>query len=106
MRMSIMLVQTPFRKSIECETRMRVLGHFFRYSSSHTHASRSKCAVGSSSSSREGFTNSALARATRIRHPPDMSLVFFLMVTGLKPRPVRMRDARVANVDGSIWSMR
>jgi hypothetical protein len=106
MRMSIMFVQTPFKKSMECETRTRVLGHFFRYSSSHTHASRSKWAVGSSRSSKEGFTNSALAKATRIRHPPDMSLVFFLMVVGLKPRPVRMSEARVAKVEGSIASMR
>src|SRR2546421_7430722 len=102
--MSIMFVQTPFKKSIECETRMRVLVHFLRCSSSHTQASRSRWAVGSSRRSREGLTNRALASATRIRHPPDMSFVFLLMVFLLKPRPVRMRAARVWNVDGSIRS--
>ena len=52
----------------------------------------------------EGLTKSALASATRIRHPPDMSFVFLLMVFLLKPRPVRMRDARVWKVDGSMSS--
>src|SRR5271156_3384859 len=104
--MSIMFVQTPFRKSMECETRMRVLVHFLRYSSSHTQASRSRCAVGSSRRSREGLTKSAFANATRILHPPDMSFVFLLIVFLLKPRPVRIREARVWNVDGSMLSIR
>ncbi|KAH3673936.1 hypothetical protein OGATHE_001916 [Ogataea polymorpha] len=75
-----MLVQTPFKKSSECETRINVLSKSFKYSSNHTQASKSKWAVGSSSSNNVGLTNRALARATLILHPPDMSLVFFLMV--------------------------
>src|SRR6478735_652859 len=104
-RMSIMLEQTPFRKSIEWETRTRVRSHFLRYSSSHTQASKSKWAVGSSRRRTEGLTKRALARATRIRQPPDMSLVFLWMVFLLKPRPVRIREARVAKVEGSSLSM-
>src|ERR1700744_2657588 len=105
-RMSIMLVHTPLRKSWLCDTSTRVLSPFFRYSSSHTHASRSRWAVGSSRSSSIGLTKSAFASATLIRHPPDMSFVFFMMVFLLKPRPVKISDARVWNVDGSIFSMR
>lgn len=104
MRMSIIFVQTPFRKSMEWETRISVRSHFFMYSSSHTQASKSKWAVGSSSRSNAGLTNRALARATRMRHPPDISLVFFWIVFLLKPRPVRMRDARTWKVEGSMLS--
>ncbi len=54
----------------ECETKTRHLLYVLRYSSSHTQASRSRWLVGSSSSSRVGAANSALARATLILHPP------------------------------------
>src|ERR1700743_1067274 len=104
--MSIMFVQTPLRKSIECDTRINVLSHFFRYSSSHTQASRSRWAVGSSRRRSDGLTKRALPSATRIRPPPDMSLVFLWMVFLLKPKPVKMRDARTSKVLGSIASAR
>ena len=62
----------------------------------------------------DGDTKRALARATRIRHPPDMSLVFLWMVdppseslaVDLKPNPTRMVEARDSNVEGSSSSWR
>mmetsp|Transcript_27729 Transcript_27729/g.90753 ORF Transcript_27729/g.90753 Transcript_27729/m.90753 type:complete len:110 (-) Transcript_27729:673-1002(-) len=75
-----------------------------RYCSSHTHASRSRWFVGSSSSKSVGCTKSARARATRMRQPPDMSFVFFLSILSLNPRPTSSFVAWVSNEDGSSSS--
>mmetsp|Transcript_8617 Transcript_8617/g.27096 ORF Transcript_8617/g.27096 Transcript_8617/m.27096 type:complete len:87 (+) Transcript_8617:1089-1349(+) len=81
-------LHTPFKKSCECDTTIRQrLNSFFRYSSSHTHDSRSRWLVGSSSSRMLGLTNNARASATRMRQPPDMSLVARFIITLSKPRP-------------------
>jgi hypothetical protein len=42
-----------------------------------------------------GRTNSARARATRIRHPPDMSFVLFAIILLEKPSPWRSSAARL-----------
>mmetsp|Transcript_32749 Transcript_32749/g.83669 ORF Transcript_32749/g.83669 Transcript_32749/m.83669 type:complete len:104 (-) Transcript_32749:711-1022(-) len=99
-------VHTPSRKSSLCEIMMRHLSYVLRYSSSHTHASRSRWLVGSSSSSKVGRTNSARASATRMRHPPDMSLVDRAIICLLKPRPCSSSAARTSKVEGSSSSMR
>jgi len=43
--MWMMLVHTPLRKSCECEMISRMRLNVLRYSSSHTHASRSRWLV-------------------------------------------------------------
>ena len=58
-----------------------------RYCSNHTQAPRSKWLVGSSNRSIVGSMNSAWASATLIRHPPDMSHVFFAIISSLNPSP-------------------
>ncbi|KAH3677049.1 hypothetical protein WICMUC_001955 [Wickerhamomyces mucosus] len=100
-----MLVQTPFKKSWECETKTKVRSNLFKYSSNQTQASKSKCAVGSSSNNKVGLTNKALAKATRIFQPPDISLVFLLIVTELKPKPIKITAALDSKVEGSIESI-
>mmetsp|Transcript_31317 Transcript_31317/g.70937 ORF Transcript_31317/g.70937 Transcript_31317/m.70937 type:complete len:84 (-) Transcript_31317:247-498(-) len=83
----MMSVHTVFMKSSECEVRMIVEGYLARYSSSQTHAPRSRWLVGSSRMSSVGFLNRACARATRMRQPPDMSLVALCIMVSPKPRP-------------------
>mmetsp|Transcript_26940 Transcript_26940/g.62810 ORF Transcript_26940/g.62810 Transcript_26940/m.62810 type:complete len:122 (+) Transcript_26940:1243-1608(+) len=100
----MMLVHTPFKKSSECEVKRRVLGYLERYSSSHTHAPRSKWLVGSSKMSSIGSTKSACARATRMRQPPDMSLVNLSIICWANPRPCSSSHARASKVEGSIFS--
>lgn len=65
---------------------------------------RTRWLVGSSRRSKWGLTNSALARATRIRHPPDMSFVGFFIISWLKPKPCKRDPALASNVEGSISS--
>mmetsp|Transcript_12320 Transcript_12320/g.29855 ORF Transcript_12320/g.29855 Transcript_12320/m.29855 type:complete len:112 (-) Transcript_12320:1662-1997(-) len=102
----MMCVQTPLRKSCEWLTRIRHFLYLARYPSSQTHASRSRWFVGSSSSSKVGCANRALASATRMRHPPDMSLVALWIMACVKPRAKRSSDARTSKVLGSISSKR
>mmetsp|Transcript_14730 Transcript_14730/g.26047 ORF Transcript_14730/g.26047 Transcript_14730/m.26047 type:complete len:90 (+) Transcript_14730:1206-1475(+) len=64
-------VQTPLRKSSEWEMMIRHLSYVFRYSSSHTHASKSKWFVGSSSKRMCGWDHVALQNATRLFWPPE-----------------------------------
>lgn len=60
---------------------------------------RTEDSLGSSSNSKCGLMNSARARATRIRHPPDMSFVGFFIISCLQYRldhsapPQRTRNA-------------
>mmetsp|Transcript_3589 Transcript_3589/g.9114 ORF Transcript_3589/g.9114 Transcript_3589/m.9114 type:complete len:132 (+) Transcript_3589:1387-1782(+) len=91
-------------KSSECEVKSKVFGYFERYSSSQTQAPRSRWFVGSSSSKSMGSTKRAWARATRMRQPPDMSLVCLCIIFSVKPRPCRSSQARGSNVSGSILS--
>mmetsp|Transcript_12971 Transcript_12971/g.24531 ORF Transcript_12971/g.24531 Transcript_12971/m.24531 type:complete len:109 (-) Transcript_12971:563-889(-) len=100
----MMFVQTPFMKSSECEVKRSVLGYRDKYSSSQTQAPKSKWLVGSSRSSSIGSTKSACASATRIRQPPDMSLVAFCIMSRVKPRPWSSSQARGSKVEGSILS--
>mmetsp|Transcript_20631 Transcript_20631/g.57983 ORF Transcript_20631/g.57983 Transcript_20631/m.57983 type:complete len:140 (-) Transcript_20631:490-909(-) len=100
----MMFVQTPFMKSSECDVKRSVLGYLARYSSSQTQAPKSRWFVGSSNSSNIGSTNSACARATRMRQPPDMSLVCLSIICWLNPRPCSSSQARASNVSGSILS--
>mmetsp|Transcript_9520 Transcript_9520/g.26681 ORF Transcript_9520/g.26681 Transcript_9520/m.26681 type:complete len:103 (-) Transcript_9520:557-865(-) len=101
-----MCVHTPLRKSWEWEMMMRHLSYVLRYSSSHTQASRSRWLVGSSSSSSVGRANSARARDTRMRQPPDMSLVARAIIVLSKPSPCSSSAARTSKVAGSSSSRR
>ena len=56
-----------------CETSSAAPGKRASQVSSHSVASRSRWLVGSSSSSRSGAANSAVASATRMRQPPENS---------------------------------
>lgn len=47
---------------------------------------------------------SAFASATRILHPPDMSLVARFIISVENPRPCRMAPALDSNVEGSSSS--
>lgn len=66
----------------------------------HTHLSsqitalRSKWFVGSSSNNSVGSKNRARARDTRIRQPPEKSLVGRSCIALEKPRPAKIRRAR------------
>mmetsp|Transcript_11665 Transcript_11665/g.38713 ORF Transcript_11665/g.38713 Transcript_11665/m.38713 type:complete len:104 (+) Transcript_11665:1108-1419(+) len=102
----MMCVHTPFRKSCECETRMRHFLYFARYPSSHTQASKSRWLVGSSRSNNVGAANSAFASATRMRHPPDMSSVGRWIMVSENPRACSSSLALDSNVVGSISSRR
>mmetsp|Transcript_24346 Transcript_24346/g.65834 ORF Transcript_24346/g.65834 Transcript_24346/m.65834 type:complete len:178 (-) Transcript_24346:247-780(-) len=64
----------------------------------------SRWLVGSSSSKSSGWMNRARARATRMRQPPEKSLVIMCCFFSEKPRPVRMPVARARAVDASICS--
>mmetsp|Transcript_95895 Transcript_95895/g.240356 ORF Transcript_95895/g.240356 Transcript_95895/m.240356 type:complete len:186 (-) Transcript_95895:88-645(-) len=97
-------VQTPFIKSSECEVKMMVVGYDAKYSSSQTHAPRSKWLVGSSRMSSVGLLNRAWASATRIRQPPDMSLVALCIMVSVKPKPCSKLPASGSNVSGAILS--
>ena len=99
-----MFVQTVSMKSCECEVMTKIWLYIDRYASSHTTASKSKWFVGSSRSNKCGLTNSARARATRILHPPDMSLVGRAIICCENPRPWRIEPALASNVLGSISS--
>mmetsp|Transcript_17398 Transcript_17398/g.41929 ORF Transcript_17398/g.41929 Transcript_17398/m.41929 type:complete len:103 (+) Transcript_17398:1063-1371(+) len=101
-----MLLHTPLRKSWEWETRMRMAGYLARYFSSHTHDSMSRWLVGSSRRRSAGCERRARPSATRMRHPPERSWVFFLRKSCEKPRPIRISVARNSNVFGSIRSIR
>mmetsp|Transcript_1591 Transcript_1591/g.6569 ORF Transcript_1591/g.6569 Transcript_1591/m.6569 type:complete len:104 (+) Transcript_1591:2512-2823(+) len=100
----MMWVHTPLRKSWEWLTRIRHFLYLARSPSSHTHASKSRWLVGSSSSSRVGSAKSALASATRMRQPPDMSLVALWIMVSVKPRAWRSSAALTSKVLGSISS--
>ncbi len=54
---------------------------------------RTKWLVGSSNRRKEGFRNSARARATRIRQPPLKSLHFFDCMAVVNPRPCKILPA-------------
>src|SRR5271167_679243 len=58
-------------KPRSCETTSAAPGNRASQLSSHIVASRSRWLVGSSSSSRSGLANSAVASATRMRQPPE-----------------------------------
>mmetsp|Transcript_11316 Transcript_11316/g.52579 ORF Transcript_11316/g.52579 Transcript_11316/m.52579 type:complete len:104 (+) Transcript_11316:835-1146(+) len=100
----MMWVHTPLRKSWEWLTRMRHFLYLARYPSSHTHASRSRWLVGSSRSNSVGSAKSALASATRMRQPPDMSLVGLWIIICVNPRAWRSSEALDSKVLGSISS--
>mmetsp|Transcript_16684 Transcript_16684/g.29933 ORF Transcript_16684/g.29933 Transcript_16684/m.29933 type:complete len:210 (+) Transcript_16684:1324-1953(+) len=94
------LVQVPFRKSWEWET---IIRHWFshsvaRYCSSHTHDSRSRWLVGSSSSRRSGDWKKAHTRATRMRSPPERSLTFFCWAFASNPRGLSILETRSSAV--------
>mmetsp|Transcript_66628 Transcript_66628/g.192450 ORF Transcript_66628/g.192450 Transcript_66628/m.192450 type:complete len:140 (+) Transcript_66628:1122-1541(+) len=97
-------VQTPFMKSSECEVKTTVVGYEARYSSSQTQAPKSKWFVGSSSTKSVGFLNNACAKATRMRQPPDMSLVALAIMASVKPKPWSKAPASGSNVSGAIRS--
>mmetsp|Transcript_14423 Transcript_14423/g.47031 ORF Transcript_14423/g.47031 Transcript_14423/m.47031 type:complete len:103 (+) Transcript_14423:1023-1331(+) len=101
-----MWVQTLFKKSCEWHTIKSIFGHLDRYSSSQTTASMSRWFVGSSRSKRSGWIKSALANATRMRHPPEKELVGDCFFFSEKPRPVRISEARVVAVAASSASSR
>mmetsp|Transcript_14731 Transcript_14731/g.26053 ORF Transcript_14731/g.26053 Transcript_14731/m.26053 type:complete len:99 (+) Transcript_14731:203-499(+) len=94
------------RKCWSWETQMMPPPNFFTASISASILSMSKWFVGSSSSSSVGRTKRARASATRMRHPPDMSLVDFAIICLLKPRPCSSSEARTSNVEGSSASIR
>ena len=76
-----------------------------KYSQNHHSQRMSVCAsrtVGSSSSSRSGFTNSAAASATRMRHPPDSERVGIDSIEAVNPIPERIEQARDSAVKASI----
>mmetsp|Transcript_49255 Transcript_49255/g.118404 ORF Transcript_49255/g.118404 Transcript_49255/m.118404 type:complete len:96 (-) Transcript_49255:632-919(-) len=68
--------------------------------------SMSRWFVGSSRRSSVGSAKSALASATRILHPPDMSSVFRWIIVSVNPSAWRSSAARDSNVFGSISSRR
>lgn len=47
-----------------------------------------------------------LARATRILHPPLKSFSFFCCIAALKPKPWRIREARISALSASSSSRR
>eukprot|EP00955_Chlamydomonas_euryale_P083682 363883-Chlamydomonas_euryale.AAC.1 len=61
-----------------------------------TPACRSRWLVGSSRSSRSGSTNSARARATRMRHPPENVFVGRRIIAASNERPDRIVAARAS----------
>jgi len=60
--------------------------------------------LGSSNSNNVGLINNALANATLILHPPDISLVIFFIAAAEKPKPCSKVHALASNVDGSSIS--
>mmetsp|Transcript_12351 Transcript_12351/g.26063 ORF Transcript_12351/g.26063 Transcript_12351/m.26063 type:complete len:222 (+) Transcript_12351:1634-2299(+) len=50
--------------------------------------------------------NKALAKLTRIRHPPEKSLVFLDCISWVNPSPLRMERALTSAVEASIASNR
>mmetsp|Transcript_6209 Transcript_6209/g.19205 ORF Transcript_6209/g.19205 Transcript_6209/m.19205 type:complete len:100 (-) Transcript_6209:675-974(-) len=98
----MMSVHTQLRNSLACDTTSRVFGHLTRYSSSHSTACRSRWLVGSSRSSRSGSTNSARARATRMRHPPENVFVGRRIIAASNERPDRIVAARASAPSASI----
>mmetsp|Transcript_20882 Transcript_20882/g.47100 ORF Transcript_20882/g.47100 Transcript_20882/m.47100 type:complete len:89 (+) Transcript_20882:1465-1731(+) len=77
-----------------------------RYSASQLREAASKWLVGSSRRRSAGCERRARPSATRMRHPPERSWVFFLRKSCEKPRPIRISVARNSNVFGSIRSIR
>lgn len=51
-----------------------------------------------------GCTNSALAKATLILHPPDKDLVGLLIISVLNPSPPKITEALASAVCASICS--
>ena len=70
--------------------------------SSQSDASRSRWLVGSSSRSRSGLANSAVASATRMRQPPENSCTGRACAASSKPRPARMAAARAGAASAPI----
>ena len=66
----------------------------------------SKWLVGSSNSKQTGCKKRARAKLTRIRHPPEKSLVSFDCISCVKPKPRRMLRARTSAVAASRASNR
>mmetsp|Transcript_14370 Transcript_14370/g.32276 ORF Transcript_14370/g.32276 Transcript_14370/m.32276 type:complete len:168 (-) Transcript_14370:515-1018(-) len=105
-------LQTEVMKCWSCETTNTPPENRFSASASASIAPISRWLVGSSSSRMEGAMKSALASATLILHPPDISLVFLCTVAppsesaavDLNPRPTSMVEARLSKVAGSSWS--
>mmetsp|Transcript_95889 Transcript_95889/g.240345 ORF Transcript_95889/g.240345 Transcript_95889/m.240345 type:complete len:186 (-) Transcript_95889:347-904(-) len=97
-------VHTPFMKSSECEVSTIVVGYCAKYSSSQTHAPKSKWFVGSSSKSNVGLLKRACASATRMRQPPDMSFVALCIIASVKPRPCSKLPASGSKVSGAMRS--
>ena len=85
-----------------CETSSTAPGKRASQVSSHSVASRSRWLVGSSSSSRSGAANSAVARATRMRQPPENSSTGRACAASSKPRPARMAAARAGAASAPI----
>lgn len=65
--------------------------HKWSYLSNHITAFKSKWFVGSSKRRSVGSRNNARAKLTRIRQPPDKSLVGRSIILRVNPRPERIR---------------
>mmetsp|Transcript_18572 Transcript_18572/g.45574 ORF Transcript_18572/g.45574 Transcript_18572/m.45574 type:complete len:106 (+) Transcript_18572:1439-1756(+) len=99
-------VQTAFRKALSWLTTTTVDEHCFKYDWRNCIEGRSKWFVGSSRSSKSGRTNSALARATRISHPPESVLVGLSCILGENPSPLKIFAARASALSISISDIR
>lgn len=60
--------------------------------------------VGSSSNNRSGRENSARANASRILQPPEKVFVARTCMSLLKPKPLRITEARAGALSASIFS--
>mmetsp|Transcript_77288 Transcript_77288/g.121678 ORF Transcript_77288/g.121678 Transcript_77288/m.121678 type:complete len:208 (+) Transcript_77288:1201-1824(+) len=90
------MVLTLSRKSRSCETTTRATSFNSsetKYFSNQRIACQSKWFVGSSKSRTLGLASSALANATRMRHPPLRSRVGFRRSISSKPKPFKITSA-------------
>mmetsp|Transcript_11536 Transcript_11536/g.28278 ORF Transcript_11536/g.28278 Transcript_11536/m.28278 type:complete len:167 (-) Transcript_11536:1019-1519(-) len=73
---------------------------------SHNTPSIARWLVGSSSSSTSGLANSAAARATRTRHPPERSFILRARRSSEKPRDTSIARARPSAPSASMATRR
>mmetsp|Transcript_3545 Transcript_3545/g.10335 ORF Transcript_3545/g.10335 Transcript_3545/m.10335 type:complete len:279 (+) Transcript_3545:686-1522(+) len=84
-------VHTLSKKSASWDTTSSVfLNSVDRKSSNHSTASRSKWFVGSSSNNKSGARKRALAKETRMRHPPDNRLTGPSIISSENCKPMRI----------------